>query len=128
MMSTIGDESPFCFNKKVKRLSKWLKWQKNKQVKKLLFQLVFSTYLLVHQHHILTRISHFSWSGVVQKYAEWVVVGCRIDFPIQRLLLFEIWVKPHGYMLKIRVKRVVFHFLIIFYLFTFLLNFFTILL
>lgn len=80
------------------------------------------------QHHIFSCLSCFSWSKVHQKYAEWVLVGCAIEFPIQKLLLFEIWVKPHGYMLKISVERLVFHFLIIFYLFTFLLIFFTILL
>ena len=67
-----------------------------------------------HHHHVFSCISHFSWNGVHQKYVERVLVGCRIELPIQWLLPFEIWVKAHGDMLKIRVERVVFHFLIFF--------------
>ena len=53
-------------------------------------------------------ISCFSWSRVRQKYAKWVLVGCRIEFPIQWVLLIEIWVKPDGDKLKIWVEKVVF--------------------
>ena len=63
-----------------------------------------------HHHHIFSCISCFSWSGVHQMYAKWVLVGCGIEFPIQRMLLVEIWVKPHGDKLKIRVEKVVYFF------------------
>ena len=53
-------------------------------------------------------ISCFWGRGVHQKYAVWVLVGCRIIFPIQKSLLIEIWVKTHGDMLKIRTQKVVF--------------------
>ena len=51
----------------------------------------------------------FSWgSGVRQKYAVWVLVGCRIKFRIQWALSIEIWVKTQGDMSKIRTQKVVF--------------------
>ena len=54
----------------------------------------------------------FFWgSGVRQKYAVWVLVGCRIKFRIQRALSIEIWVKTQGDMSKIRTQKVVFFFL-----------------
>ena len=59
------------------------------------------------QHHLFSYISYFSWSGVLQKYAKWVLVGWGIEFPIQWVLPIEIWVKPHGDKLKIRVEKVV---------------------
>ena len=31
-----------------------------------------------HHHHIFSSISYFWGSGVGQKYAEWVLVGCKI--------------------------------------------------
>ena len=40
--------------------------------------------------HVFSCISHFSWSGVHQKYVEWVLVGFGIEFPIQQLLPFKI--------------------------------------
>ena len=52
-------------------------------------------------------ISCFWGSGVHQKYAVWVLVGCRIKFRIQRALPIEIWVKTQGDMSKIRTKKVV---------------------
>ena len=123
-----------------------VKCWKIKQVKKLFFQLVFSTYLLVilikfwsgaligwgiqfriqrvptcnafgGPHYTKNEkymkkcdacISNFSCRGVHQKYAEWVLVGCGIELPIQLVLLIEIWVKPQGDKLKIRVQNVVF--------------------
>ena len=62
-------------------------------------------------HHIFSGISSFSGSGVCQKYAMWVLVGCRIKFCIQRALPIEIWVKTQGDMSKIRTQKVVFFFL-----------------
>ena len=59
-------------------------------------------------HHIFWYIYYFSWCGVHQKYAKWVLVGCGIQFPIQRVLSIKIWVKPHGDKLKIRVEKIVF--------------------
>ena len=53
-------------------------------------------------------ISCFWRSGVSQKYAVWVVVGCGIKFCIQRALPFIIWVKTHRDMSKIRTQKVVF--------------------
>ena len=53
-------------------------------------------------------ISCFWGSGVRQKYAVWVFVGCGIKFLIQRALPIEIWVKKQGDMLKIRTQKVVF--------------------
>ena len=50
----------------------------------------------------------FWGSEVHQKYAVWVLVGCRIKFHIQRALLIEIRVKTQGDMSKIRTKKVVF--------------------
>ena len=55
-------------------------------------------------------ISCFWGSDICQKYAEWVLFGCGIQFRIQRALLIEIWVKPHGNMSKIQTKKVVFSF------------------
>ena len=53
-------------------------------------------------------ISCFWGSKVRQKYAVWVLVGCKIKFCIERALLIEIWVKIQWDMLKIQTKRVVF--------------------
>ena len=64
-----------------------------------------------HHHHIFLGISCFWGSGVCQKYAVWVLVGCRIKFRIQRALPIEIWVKTQWDMSKIRTKKVVFFFL-----------------
>ena len=53
--------------------------------------------------------AEFFWgSGVRQKYAVWVLVGCGIKFRIQRALPIEIWVKTQWDMSKIRTKKVVF--------------------
>ena len=49
----------------------------------------------------------FLGSRVYQKYVMWVLVGCGIEFCIQRALLIEIWVKTKGYMSKIQTKEVV---------------------
>ena len=64
-----------------------------------------------HHHHVFSGISCFWGSGVRQKYAVWVLVGCGIKFHIQRALPIEIWVKTHAYMLKIQTNRVYFFFL-----------------
>ena len=61
-----------------------------------------------HHHHIFSGIYCFWGSGVCQKYAAWVIVGCRIKFCIQQALPLRIWVKTQGDMLKIRTKKVVF--------------------
>ena len=53
-----------------------------------------------HQHPFFSCISHFLWSGIHQKYAKWVLVGCRTEFPIQWILPLKILVKPHGEKLK----------------------------
>ena len=84
---------------------------------KLLFFFVFLTYLPVFllkfwagemSSSRFSGISYFWGSKVCQKYAVWVLVGCRIKFCIQRALPFRIWVKPQGDMSKIRTKKVVF--------------------
>ena len=62
-------------------------------------------------HHVFSGISCFWGSGVRQKYAVWVLVGCGIKFRIQRALPIEIWVKTQGDMSKIRTQNVVFFFL-----------------
>ena len=41
-------------------------------------------------------ISCFWGSRVLQKYAMWVLIGCRIKFHIQQALPIEIWVKVQG--------------------------------
>ena len=64
-----------------------------------------------HHHHNFLGISCFWGSGIRQKYAVWVLVGCRIKFCIQWALLIEIWVKTQGDMSKIQTKKVVFSFL-----------------
>ena len=61
-----------------------------------------------HHHHIFSGIYCFWGSGVRQKYALWVLIGCRIKFRIQWALPIEIWVKTQWDMLKIRTKKVVF--------------------
>ena len=53
----------------------------------------------------------FGGIGVHQKYAVWVLVGCRIKFCIQRALPLGIRVKTQGDMSKIRTQKVVFFFL-----------------
>ena len=62
-------------------------------------------------HHVFSGISCFWGSGVRQKYAVWVLVGCRIKFHIQRALPIEIWVNKWGDMSKIQTQKVVFFFL-----------------
>ena len=64
-----------------------------------------------HHHHVFSGISCFWGSGVRQKYAVWVLVGCGIKFCIQQALPIEIWVKTQGDMSKIRTQKVVFFFL-----------------
>ena len=64
-----------------------------------------------HHHHVFSGISCFWGSGVRQKYAVWVLVGCGVKFRIQGALLIEIWVKTQGDMSKIRTQKVVFFFL-----------------
>jgi len=59
-------------------------------------------------HHICLGISCFWGSKVHQKYAVWILVGCRIKFRIQWALSLRIWVKTQGYMSKIRTQKVVF--------------------
>ena len=55
-------------------------------------------------HPTSTHLAYFSWTSlhekqeihekrdvdVHQKYAKWVLVGCRIEFPIQQVLSIEI--------------------------------------
>ena len=55
-------------------------------------------------------ISCFWGSGVRQKYAEWVIVGCRIQFRIHQDLSIEIWVKTRWYMSKIQTKKYFFYY------------------
>ena len=55
-----------------------------------------------------SSISCFWGIRVRQKYAVWILIGCRIKFCIQWALLIEIWVKTQGDMSKIRTKKVVF--------------------
>ena len=64
-----------------------------------------------HHHHVFSGISCFWGSGVHQKYAVWVLVGCGIKFHIQRAIPIKIWVKTQGDMLKIRIQKVFFFFL-----------------
>ena len=73
-----------------------------------------------HQHHIFSCISCFFWSGVHQKYAKWVLIGCVIEFLIQRVIHIKIWVKQQGDKLKIGVEKVVFYLfnLLLFYSYT----------
>ena len=59
-------------------------------------------------HHIFSGISHFWGSGVHQKYAMWVLPGCRIKFCIQWAIPLKISVKTQGDMSKIWIKKVVF--------------------
>ena len=61
-------------------MSRRLKWQNNKQVKKLLFQLVFSIYLHV----------------VLLKFRLWALVGLRIKFHIQRVPSWNTFGGPHS--------------------------------
>ena len=49
-----------------------------------------------------SSIYHFLLSEVHQKYAKWVLIGCRLQFPIQQVHLLEILGNPHGDKLKIR--------------------------
>ena len=86
MMSTMGDESPF--------LGKMVKMSIRSKRKKLFFQLLFSTYLLVYS----------------LKFRSGALVGWGIQFRIQRVLLVEIWVNTQGYMSKIWVEKIVFSF------------------
>ena len=62
-------------------------------------------------HHIFSGISCFWGIGVRQKYALWVLVGCKIKFFIQQAHPLGIWVKTQGDMSKIRTQNVVFFFL-----------------
>ena len=59
-------------------------------------------------HHIFPGISYFWGSGVHQKYAVWVLVGCGIRFHIHQALPLRIWVKTEGDMSKIWPQKVVF--------------------
>ena len=61
-----------------------------------------------HHHHVFSGISYFWGSGVHQKYAVWVLVGCEIKFHIQWALTLGIWVKTQGDMSKIRTQKVIF--------------------
>ena len=53
-------------------------------------------------------ISCFWGSGVHQKYAVWVLVGCGIKFRIQQALPPRIWVKIQRDISRIQTKKVVF--------------------
>ena len=64
-------------------------------------------------------ISCFSCSEVHQKYVNWVLVGCKIEFPIQQVLPIEILVKSYGDKLKIRAGKVVFSLVYFFTILTF---------
>ena len=61
-----------------------------------------------HRHHVFLGISYFWGSEVHQKYAVWVLVGCRIKFHIQQSLSLRILVKAQGDMSKIQTQKVVF--------------------
>ena len=63
------------------------------------------------EKYAVCGIYYFWGSGVYQKYAVWVLVGCGIKFCIQWALSIEIWVKTQGDMSKIRTQKVVFFFL-----------------
>ena len=52
-----------------------------------------------------SSISCFWGSRIFQKYAVWVLVGCRIKFYIQWDLPLRIWVKTQGYMSKIQTRK-----------------------
>ena len=54
--------------------------------------------------------------GTHRKYETWVLLGWRIKFRIQRVLLLEIWVKTLGDKLKIWIEEVVllFYYFLIF--------------
>ena len=65
-------------------------------------------YLKKMEWWFFSGISCFWGSGVHQKYAEWVLVGCKIYFRIQWALLIKIWVKTQGDMLKIQTKKISF--------------------
>ena len=57
---------------------------------------------------IITFFSGISWfwdSEFCQKYAVWVLVGCRIKFHIQWALLLEIWVKKKEICWKYKQKK-----------------------
>ena len=64
-----------------------------------------------HHHHVFSGIYCFWGSGVHQKYAVWVLVGCGIKLHIQWALLIKIWAKTQRDMSKIRTLKVVFFFL-----------------
>ena len=70
-------------------------------------------------HHVFSCISCFSWSKVHQTYVKWVLIGCRIEFPIQKVLLIEIWEKTHGDKFKIWIEKVVFSLVYFFIILTF---------
>ena len=53
-------------------------------------------------------ISYFWGSGVYQKYAVCILIGCGIKFYIQRALPLIIWVKTQEDMSKIQTKKIVF--------------------
>ena len=59
-------------------------------------------------HQVFSGISCFWGSEALQKYVEWVLVGCKIKFCIQQALSIEIWVKTQGVMSKIQTKKVVY--------------------
>ena len=63
-----------------------------------------------HHYHIFLGIYCFWGSGVHQKYAMWVLIGCGIKFRIQRDLSIKIWIKTHGDMSNIRTQKVGFFF------------------
>ena len=56
-------------------------------------------------HQIISGISCFWGRGVCQKYAKWVLNGCRIKFHIQWALSIKVWVKTQRDMSKIQTKK-----------------------
>ena len=67
-----------------------------------------------YDQHVFSCISCFLWSKFHQKYDKWVLVGCRIEFPIQ-------WVLP----IENKSLKSSFFTCLFFYHFNHLLNFFT---
>ena len=62
------------------------------------------TMMMMSSSHF-SGISSFWGSGVYQKYAVWVIVGCRNKFRIQQAIPLRIGVKTQGDMSKIRTKK-----------------------
>ena len=62
--------------------------------------------MLMSTSHFFMYFLFFVEQGSPKEFIV-VLVGCGIEFPIQRVLSIEICVKPHGDKLKMRVEKVV---------------------